>query len=220
MVETNTLPASESYEWPSELSASAEFWGGLRVAGFEIPTFSSVEAMADWATMVIVGVPVGSGPSVTLQGDPDNNETYSVFSIVVEVKEIVRSRAELYGITPVRLGDRITVIVDRRPRGEIPDAPVLLFLESPNDGRYNSDPDWSLFRAEDRDAVMAQYFEWETFKVGKFELVNSQSVLIGDAQSTVNPFRPPADDPLAAAVSGRPISEIVELVRSMPPPSL
>ncbi|MEX2322771.1 MAG: hypothetical protein WEA29_03235 [Acidimicrobiia bacterium] len=213
-----TDEGSPLYEWPADVSESERFWRGLRIAGFEIPLFRTVEDLAASATIVAVGVPVGVGPSISLGGDPDNNETVSSFTVIVELKEVVRSRAHLHGVTEPRAGDRVTVIVDRRPAEEFPDAPVLLFLRAPGDNRYYHQVDPADIAPDHRDYYRATLTAWEAFRVGKYDFVNSQSILVGDRRTTVNPMRDPADDPLADVISDRPISEIVDLIRSMPAP--
>lgn len=218
---TSVGPAQSLYAWPVDFPVEeADFWHGAKIAGFEIPHFSSVEPLADWATFVVVGSAVGIGPSIALRGDPDNNETTSSFTVEIQVKEVIRSRADLFAIDQLHAGDRILVIVDRRPRGEIPEGLALFFLQSPEDPRYIWHRDLSSVPAEYRAILEENYQRWNEFLVGKYQLVNSQSVLIGDAQSTVNPMRPPYDDLLAETISNTPISEVAEAIRSMPAPEL
>lgn len=207
-----------SYEWPEDLSPSVEFWQGLHITGFEYPYFGEVEPLADWATVVVIGVPVGIGPSIILSGDPDNDETSPSFTVEIEVKEVVRSRATLYGIAEPIVGDRILVVVHRRPPAAVVETPALFFLESPEDPRYIWHRDLSDVPIEYRAILAENIRRWNEFLVGKYELVNSQGVLVGDVRSTVNPNHHGGTDLLTEAIEGKPISEIVELIRSMAPP--
>jgi len=206
------------YAWPDDVSPSVEFWQGLHITGFEYPYFGEVEPLADWATLVVVGVPVGIGPSIILSGDPDNNETSPSFTVEIEVKEVVRSRATLYGIAEPIVGDRILVVVHRRPPAAVVETPALFFLESPEDPRYIWHRDLSDVPIEYREILWENIRRWNEFLVGKYELVNSQGVLVGDSRSTVNPNNHGGADLLTEAIEWKPISEIVELIRSMAPP--
>jgi hypothetical protein len=210
---TTTLP----YQWPDHVTDVAEFWASLRMTGgFEIYLFRTLEELADSATIVVVAVAVAPGPSATIGGDPDNNEVTSVPSLVVEIKEVVRTRTELLGIhTPIP-GEQITVITNHTPRTALSPDPVLLFLQAPGDDR-------NYFRIppEDVPPEQREYYTqtleaWEAFKADKYTFFGSQALLAGDDTTTVSPWMPAKLDLLS--ISGTPIAEIVDRIRSMPPP--
>lgn len=206
--------AALAYQWPSDAAVAARNWRGLLVGGFEFPIFSTVEELADAATVVVVGRRVGIGPSVQLGGDPDNDEVSSSFSIVIEVLDIVASQAERHGLSAPNVGDRVTVIVHRRPELSKAEAPVLLFLRQPGDDRYYSQADPEDVAAEHRDYYVKTLADWEAFRVGKYDLMTSQSVLVGDFRTTLIAMRNGEYDPLTDDIAGVPIEDIVERIRS------
>lgn len=208
---------ARGYSWPNDAAISAEEWARLKVAGFEFPMFSTVEDLANAVTTVVVARRLGTGPSVTLGGDPDNNEVSSSFSLVVEVLDVVRSQASRHGLEAPEVGERLTVIVDRRP-GKSTGEPALLFLRQPGDDRYYKQVDPADVAAEHREYYAATLAKWEEYRVGKYELMTSQSLLVGDSTTTVNPMRDPEDDPLSDDITGVPIAQIVERIRSAPAP--
>jgi hypothetical protein len=185
---------------------------------FEIFRFRTLEELADSATVVVVAVAVGAGPSATIGGDPDNNEVTTTRSLIVEVKEVVRSRTGLLGIHTPDLGEHITVIMDHAPQTELPPTPVLLFLQAPNDNRFYYQIPPEEIAPEYREYYTQTLEAWEAFRASKYMFLNSQSLLVGDAHTTVSPWMPANVDLLS--ISGTPIAEIVELIRSMPPPEV
>jgi len=216
---TITTRADLRYEWPEDASEAVGFWAPLRMTGaFEMYRFQTLEELADSATIVVVAAAVGTGPSATIGGDPDNNEATTTRSLIVEVLEVIRTRTELLGIPTPEPGERITVIVDHSPGTELSSDPVLLFLQAPDDDRlYYQIPPEEI--APEYREYYAQTLEaWEAFRAGKYMFLNSQSLLVGDAQSTVSPWMPGNVDLLS--VSSVPIAEIAERIRSMPPPEM
>ena len=217
-VTTTTEPPR--YEWPADVSDSMLFWGPPVGPVFEIFRFDTIEELAESASVVLIGVPVDYGPTLRMGGDPDNNETTSNPSVIVEVVEVVRSRAEILGLTNPLPGERITVIVDHRPDAILPNAPALLFLQMPGDERHHF-----ILLPEDapeagREAYTEQFLAWEAFRAGKYLFYNTQSILVGDTTSTRLPRRADYEyDPLDDVIDGVPIADIVEIIRSMPPPA-
>lgn len=217
-VTTTTEPPR--YEWPADASDSMLFWGPPAGPIFEIPRFGTIEELAESASVVLIGVPVDYGPTLRMGGDPDNNETVSIPSVIVEVVEVVRSRAEILGLANPSPGERITVIVDHRPAAILPSAPALLFLQMPGDERHHF-----ILLPEDapeagREAYAEQFEAWEAFRADKYLFYNTQSILVGDTTSTRLPRRYENEyDPLDDVIDGVPIADIVELIRSMSPPA-
>jgi hypothetical protein len=207
------------YQWPDDLTEVAGFWTPLQMTGaFEIFRFRTLEELADSATVVVVAVAVGPGPSATIGGDPDNNEFITSRSLIVEVREVVRTRTHLLGIHTPDLGEHITVIMDHQPRTAISTIPVLLFLQAPDDDRYYFQVPPDQVAPEDRDYYIETLEAWDAFRAGKYRFLNSQSLLVGDGATTVSPWVSAYVDPLSPDISGVSIAEIVDLIRSMPPP--
>jgi hypothetical protein len=218
-VTTTTEPPR--YEWPADSTDSMLFWGPPAGPIFEIPRFGTIEELAESASVVLIGVPVDYGPTLRMGGDPDNNETVSSPSVIVEVVEVVRSRADILGLTNPSPGDRITVIVDHRPDAILPNAPALLFLQMPGDERHHFILSPEDAPEDGREAIIEQFATWEAFRAGKYLFYNTQSILVGDTTSTRLPRRYENEyDPLDDVIDGVPIADIVELIRSMPPPAL
>jgi len=215
---TSGASVAPSYSWPDDLTEVVGFWASLQMSAFEIYRFGTLEELADSATVVVVGTPVGPGPSAVIGGDPDNDEATSVFSLIVEVKDVVRSRGELLGIHTPTVGDQIAVIVDRNPSRGVSSAPVVMFLQAVGDNRYYYQIPPKEVAAEHRDYYIEQLEAWEAFRVGKYRFINSQSLLAGDGHTTMSPMMSASADPLASELSGTPISDIIEEIRSMPPP--
>jgi len=71
---------------------------------------------------------------------------------------------------------------------------------------------------EDRDYYIETLEAWDAFRAGKYRFLNSQSLLVGDGATTVSPWVSAYVDPLSPDISGVSIAEIVDLIRSMPPP--
>jgi hypothetical protein len=207
------------YQWPDDLTEVAGFWTPLQMTGaFEIFRFRTLEELADSATVVVVAVAVGPGPSATIGGDPDNNEFITSRSLIVEVREVVRTRTHLLGIHTPDLGEHITVIMDHQPRTAISTIPVLLFLQAPDDDRYYFQVPPDQVAPEDRDYYIETLEAWDAFRAGKYRFLNSQSLLVGDGATTVSPWVSAYVDPLSPDISGVSIAEIVDLIRWMPPP--
>lgn len=217
-VAATTTTAPPAYVWPDDIEGSVGNWHVV-LGGFEVSLVRTIEDLADAATLVVVAVPVGPGPSITLGGDLDNNEVTTSPSRVVEVVDVLRSRSHLYGFEPVMVGDQITVILDHSPWRPELRHPAVLFLTDPRDPRYLWDFDAEHIAPEHRDYVMENWEAWNEFRVGKFQFYNSQSVFVGSARETVMPMRwPNQRDALDPHLDGVPIAEIVELIRSMPAP--
>jgi len=203
------------YKWPDYVTEAAAYWASMSVVQFELHRFSTIEDLADSATVVVVGVPIGPGPTALIGGDPDNNEVTRNVSLIVEVREVVRSRGPLLGIATPRVGEYITVVVNRDPDGFSAD-PVLLFLQAPDDNRYYYQAPPEMIAPEYRDYYIETLEAFEAWRVGKYMFLNQQSVLAGDVRTTVTPLMPRS--PLTAIIADRPIADIVEQIRSMPPP--
>jgi hypothetical protein len=215
-----TTTTTLGYEWPDDIEGSVMNWHVL-ISAFELRHAGTVENLADSATLVIVAIPVGPGPALTLGGDPDNNEVIRTPSRVIEVVDVLRSRVELYGLGSVTVGDRITVALDHSPVDPDLTHPAILFLTDPRDPRYLWEPDPEHIAPEHREYVMSNWEAWNEFLAGKFQFFNGQSILVGNARQTVLVTRwPNTVDPLDTQIDGVPIAEIVELIRSMPPPAL
>jgi hypothetical protein len=207
------------YQWPDDLTEVLGFWEPLWMRGADqFIRFRTLEELADSATVVVVAVAVGPGPSATIGGDPDNDEVTTTRSLIVEVREVVRTRTRLLGIRTPDLGEHIAVILDHSPSPEISAVPVLLFLQAPDDDRYYFRIPPDQIAPEYRDYYTETLEAWEAFRAGKYRPLNSQSLLAGDGTTTVSPWMWANADPLSSYISGRPIAEIVDLIRSMPPP--
>jgi len=82
---------------------------------------------------------------------------------------------------------------------------ILLPEDAPEDGR---------------EAYAEQFAAWEAFRADRYLFFNTQSILVGDATSTRLPRRADYEyDPLSAVIDGVPIADIVEMIRSLPPPA-
>jgi hypothetical protein len=155
------------------------------MGAFEIFRFRTLEELADSATVVVVAVAVGPGPSATIRGDPDNNEFITSRSLIVEVREVVRTRTHLLGIHTPDLGEHIAVIMDHQPRTAISTIPVLLFLQAPGDDRYYSKSRPIRSHRVSRHTSRPQ--PGKRSVPGSIAL-NSQSLLVGDGATTVSPW--------------------------------
>ena len=218
---TTTANFEPAYEWPDDTTAVVAYWASLRMASFELFRFRTVEDLADSATIVVVGTPIGPGPTALIGGDPDNDEVTTNYSLVVEVNDVVRSRGGLLGISTPRVGDQITIIVDHDPsRRDLSTAPVLLFLQAPDDNRYYFQAPPEAIAPEHRDYYIQTLEAFEAWRAGKYMFLNSQSVLAGDDRTTISPMMPANADLLSPLISGTPIADIVEMIRAMPPPEL
>ena len=203
------------YDWPALTSELQRAWRRAMVAGFEYPLASTVEELASVHTAAIVGRWLRPGPSLELGGDPDNDEVVVVPTIVVRVLDVLVDRSERLTRRPgLEVGDEIVVIVQGAPSPDVAKAPALLFLRRPGDDRYNRRAEPEDVPKVHRDYYLETVARWEAFRSDKWELMTSQSVLVGDDSGTINPLRPPEEDPLAADIAGRPIHEIIERVRA------
>lgn len=94
------------------------------------------------------------------------------------------------------------------------EAPALLFLRQLGDNRYYHQANPAEIAAEHRDHYAKALAEWEAFRVGKYDLMTSQSVLVGDSRTTLIPMRLSEYDPLTDDIAGVAIEDIVERIRS------
>ena len=214
-VEPSPASADPSYDWPALTPELEGAWKGTMVAGFEYPLASTVEELASVHTAAIVGRWLRPGSSLELGGDPDNDEVVVVPTIVVRVLDVLVDRSERLTRQPgLEVGDEIVVIAQGASSPEVAKAPALLFLRRPGDDRYYRRAEPEDVPKEHRDYYLETVARWEAFRADKWELMTSQSILVGDDSRTVNPLRPSEEDPLAVDIGGRSIHEIVERVRA------